>query len=109
MNTFWVKNKYRIIGAGGLMILYAFLMGVIFVLAPSQGDNWALLIVFLNPVYLVFAFTPLGKLVEPMGNFGILMVILGGLLSYGFLGWLIGPVLERFDPDDQKHREKNNK
>lgn len=109
MNTFWVRKKYRIVGAAGLVALYLFIAGTLWVLTGAKGgERFGFLMFFLNlPVYLLMVLTPLGWWLEPMGIFGMLIILLGGLLPYGLMGWFLGPVLERFDLEGQKQSARN--
>ena len=108
MNSFWIKNKYRIVGAVGLATLYLIIVGVWWVLTGAQGgERFGFLIVFLNlPIYLLAILTPLGRWLEPFGNFGALIILLGGVLPYGLIGWFLGPILERSDLEGQKQPNK---
>ena len=111
MNTFCVKNKYRIVGAMGLTVLYLFILGAWWVLTGAQGgERFGSLMFFLNlPIALpFFIYTPLRKLA---GNYEFsfyLIYVLGGSLQYALIGWLIGPVLKRFDLEGQKQFEQSN-
>jgi len=109
MNIFWIKYKYRIVGATGLAVLYLFIVGAWWVLTGAQGgERFGFLMFFLNlPIYLLAILTPLGRWLEPMGIFGTLIALLGGILPYGLIGWFLGPVLERFDLEGQ-NRERNS-
>jgi hypothetical protein len=111
MNTFWIKNKYRIVGAAGLAVVYLFIMGAWWVLTGAKGgERFGSLMFFLNlPIALpFFIYTPLRKLAGDYEFSFYLIYVLGGVLQYALIGWLIGPVLKRFDLEGQKQIELSN-
>lgn len=111
MNTFLIKNKYRVVGAAGLAVGYLFVMAAVWVLTGAKGgERFGSLMFFLNlPIALpFFIYTPLRKLA---GNYEFsfyLIYVIGGFLQYALIGWLIGPVLRRFDLEGQKQIERSN-
>ncbi|MCB9775779.1 MAG: hypothetical protein H6750_15845 [Nitrospiraceae bacterium] len=110
MNRFWLKNKYRVVGAAGLAVGYLFILGAWWVLTGAKGgERFGSLMFFLNlPIALpFFIYTPLRKLA---GNYEFsfyLIYLLGGFLQYALIGWLLGPVLKRFDREGQKQIERS--
>lgn len=111
MNRFLKKNKYRVVGAAGLAVGYLFIMGAWWVLTGAKGgERFGSFMFFLNlPIALpFFTYTPLRKLAGSYEFSFYLIYVLGGFLQYGLIGWLIGPVLRRFDLEGQKQIEWNN-
>jgi len=108
MNNFWVKNKYRIVGALGLAVLYLCFVGAWWVLTGAQGgERFGFLILLLNlPMFLFFEF--IKKWVGHYENIYSIIVGLGGPLQFGLIGWFLGPILERFDLEGQKERQDNS-
>ncbi|MCB9710408.1 MAG: hypothetical protein H6749_04425 [Nitrospiraceae bacterium] len=97
MNSFWIKNKYRIVGAVGLATLYLIIVGAWWVLSGGRGERFGFFVSVLNlPAVLLYMGTPLERWLGDSLGFHIIIFV-AGPVQYGLLGWFIGPTLERFD------------
>jgi hypothetical protein len=97
MNTFWIKNKYRIVGAALGIFFHLVLLG--FAALVSQGF---FIIGFLDlPLWV------LAELVSLREKYYVFLFTLGGTLMYALIGWMSGPILERFDVAGKKRPDKN--
>ena len=108
-HPFLTKNKYRVFGAVGISSLYLLIVGAWWVLSGGRGERFGFLVSVLNfPAVVFFLATPLERWVgNPVWVFHIIIFIIGPL-QYGLLGWLLGPVLERFDLEGQRNRQESS-
>lgn len=97
MNTFWMKNKYRIVGAGLGTFFHLALLG--FSALVSQG--FFIIGIVDLPLWV------LAELVSLREKYYVFLFVLGGTLMYATLGWISGPILERFDTVGKKNAEIN--
>jgi hypothetical protein len=106
-HPFLIKNKYRVFGAVGFSGLYLLFVGAWWVLSGGRGERFGFMVSVLNfPAVVVFLVTPLERWMgNPAWVFNIIIFIIGPL-QYGLLGWLLGPFLERFDLEGEKHRSR---
>lgn len=87
MNHFWIKNKYKIVGALIGLFLH---LGIFFLAGLTAEGGGALIYLFANfPFYFLAESLSLG----PKYLWGI--CIIGGILMYGLLGWFTGAWLQK--------------
>jgi hypothetical protein len=97
MNNFCIRNKYRIVGAGLGIFFHLGLLG--FASLVSQG--FFIIGIVDLPLWVV------AELVSLREKYHVFLFALGGTLMYGLIGWVCGPVLERFDLAGKKQPDIN--
>ena len=97
MNRFWLRNKYRFVGAGLGIIFHLLLLG--FASLVSQG--------FFIIGMLDLPLWALAELVSLREKYYVFLFAFGGTLMYALIGWMSGPILERFDVAGKKRPDKN--
>ncbi len=91
MKRFWMKYRYRILGA---IFGVLFHLGLFHGIATGKGLVGLVLIIFYFPI-LIFLYV-LGYFSPIFGNEWFeISVAIGGSVMYALLGWKVGPFVKR--------------